>query len=110
MADELTIGACALATILWFHLPALKLRTSGGELCRPVRQQSAVLATTPARSLVCALRKYAMWKWCVSVGPDLTPCGSDGNSAVDLMVGLWAKGAMVSLCYWPTLVGLENLP
>jgi len=30
--------------------------------------------------------------------------------AVDFCVGLWAKGALVSLLYWPKLVGKENLP
>ena len=30
--------------------------------------------------------------------------------AVDFSVSLWAKGAMLSLCYWPTLIGKENLP
>ena len=25
-------------------------------------------------------------------------------------MALWAKGAMISLCYWPQLVGKENLP
>lgn len=30
--------------------------------------------------------------------------------AVDFGVALWAKGAMISLCYWPKLVGAENLP
>lgn len=30
--------------------------------------------------------------------------------AVDFMVGLWAKGAMVSLLYWPKLTGKDNLP
>ncbi len=30
--------------------------------------------------------------------------------AVDYCVGLWAKGAMLSLLYWPKLIGKENLP
>ena len=30
--------------------------------------------------------------------------------AVDFAVSMWAKGAMITLCYWPNLEGKENLP